>query len=216
MIESPKFPYDRDRCSISQAFGADHDGWDIVPNYKRSDGLPADCYPVFSGRAVSVADTSTSKGKGIKVLTEIWPDLKDYLASKGVMNARQLTVLYWHLLDVIDVDGQVDQGTSVGITGNTGNVWSHGKPVPDSEKGVPPYRGLHLHLETYVDGRPIDPDIIFNYKPKRMNQTKVVLSKDGHTVYKAVPVATSWDEFKRQSEVEGIEIPPVIPSASTL
>lgn len=48
------------------------------------------------------------------------------------------------------------------------------------------------------------------------NQTKVVLSSDGRTVYKAVPIATSWEDFKKQASVEGIEIPTPIPPASTL
>ncbi|MDZ4205784.1 MAG: hypothetical protein U1C12_01000 [Patescibacteria group bacterium] len=49
-----------------------------------------------------------------------------------------------------------------------------------------------------------------------MNQTKVALSKDGHTVYKAVPIATSWEEFLKQSNVEGIIVPNPIPPTSDL
>lgn len=49
-----------------------------------------------------------------------------------------------------------------------------------------------------------------------MNQTKIVLSKDGKTVYKAVPVATDFENFKKQASVEGIEVPEPIPPASEL
>jgi hypothetical protein len=49
-----------------------------------------------------------------------------------------------------------------------------------------------------------------------MNQTKIVLGKDGKTVYKATPVATTFDDMLKQAAVEGIEVPNPIPPASTL
>jgi hypothetical protein len=49
-----------------------------------------------------------------------------------------------------------------------------------------------------------------------MNQTKIVLGKDGQTVYKATPVATDFENFKKQAEVEGITVPNPIPKADTL
>jgi hypothetical protein len=49
-----------------------------------------------------------------------------------------------------------------------------------------------------------------------MNQTKIVLGKDGKTVYKAIPVATGFENFKKQAAVEGIEVPNPIPPASSL
>lgn len=49
-----------------------------------------------------------------------------------------------------------------------------------------------------------------------MNQTKIVLSKDGKTVYKAVPIATDFENFKKQASIEGIEVPNPIPPASEL
>ncbi len=51
---------------------------------------------------------------------------------------------------------------------------------------------------------------------KMQNQTKVVLGKDGKTVYTAVPVAISFEEFKKQADVQGIDIPNPIPPASSL
>jgi hypothetical protein len=53
-------------------------------------------------------------------------------------------------------------------------------------------------------------------KEIHMNATKIVLSKDGKTVYKAIPVATDFENFKRQADVEGIVIPDPIPPASSL
>jgi hypothetical protein len=49
-----------------------------------------------------------------------------------------------------------------------------------------------------------------------MNQTKVVLGKDGKTVYLATPIAMDFENFKKQAGIEGIEIPNPIPAASTL
>lgn len=49
-----------------------------------------------------------------------------------------------------------------------------------------------------------------------MNQTKIVLGKDGKTVYKATPVATTFEDLVKQCAVEGIEVPNPIPPASTL
>lgn len=51
---------------------------------------------------------------------------------------------------------------------------------------------------------------------KNMNQTKVVLSKDGTTVYECKPIATDWPNFLKQASVEGIEVPDPIPPSSSL
>lgn len=48
------------------------------------------------------------------------------------------------------------------------------------------------------------------------NQTKLVLGKDGKTVYKATPVATDFENLKKQASVEGIEVPNPIPPAASL
>ena len=169
-MQTPKFPYDKSRMFISQYFHAGHKAWDIVPLYKRSDGLPADCYPIFAGFTVSMQDTSPKLGKGIKVRTNLWPDIQKHLAENGAVG-KYIDILYWHLLDVTDEDGSIDQNTSVGITGNTGKVFTGGVAVPNSEKGIPPYKGLHLHLAIMVGAKYIDPQIIFNYKPQ-MSQIK--------------------------------------------
>lgn len=48
------------------------------------------------------------------------------------------------------------------------------------------------------------------------NQTKIVLSNDGHTVYRCEPIATSFEDFKKQMSVIGVEVPSPIPPSSDL
>lgn len=175
MTENPKHPLDMARSKISQGFHPKHDGWDIVPFYRKGDGTPPDVYPMFSGRAVGIQDTDPLLGKGMRVETRVWPHLAAYLGHYGLRNATVLEILYWHFLSVTDKDGTVSQGTALGVCGNTGKVFSGGQPVPDSEKGKPPYRGLHLHMVTRVNGKAIDPDIILNYRQPISMDTKYEL-----------------------------------------
>ncbi|HEX9503633.1 MAG TPA: hypothetical protein VF974_04915 [Patescibacteria group bacterium] len=58
--------------------------------------------------------------------------------------------------------------------------------------------------------------LLFTINPKNMNQTKLVLSKDGHTVYRCEPIATTFDDLKAQMGVIGVEIPNPIPPSSSL
>lgn len=53
-------------------------------------------------------------------------------------------------------------------------------------------------------------------KGTSMNQTKVRLSKDGKTVYECRPIATSFEEYKKQAAVDGIVVPNPIPPISDL
>ena len=52
--------------------------------------------------------------------------------------------------------------------------------------------------------------------PKNMNQTRLVLSKDGHTVYRCEPVATTFEDLKKQMGVIGVNVPNPIPPSSDL
>lgn len=56
--------------------------------------------------------------------------------------------------------------------------------------------------------------IVLN-KPN-MNQTQLRLGKDGRTVYKVVPIATDFENLKKQASVEGITVPNPIPPISEL
>jgi hypothetical protein len=49
-----------------------------------------------------------------------------------------------------------------------------------------------------------------------MNETQVVLSKDGKTIWLCTPVATDWPNFLKQAAVEGITVPATIPPSSSL
>lgn len=205
-MQTPKFPYDLSRIAITVRFNdisfltdLPHHAWDIVPLYKRLDGLPADVYPVFSGQTIRINDTDVKLGKGIKVRTNLWPDIQKYLKTFGV-EGDYIDILYWHMLHVTDKDGWVDQNTPVGITGNTGWVYSNGAQVPDNLKGVPPYPGLHLHLVTEVGGKAIDPDIIFNYKPMSQIKTQAVDNER-----RIVLAASSWDEWVALCKVYGVD-----------
>lgn len=224
-MQSPKYPYpNKDYIVLSQGYiPGKHWGHDIVPMNTQWVGWPAPCYPVFSGRTMSVANTDKDRGKGIRVRTILWPDIIEYLKAEGVFpqdkNEGWVDILYWHFLDVTDLDTYINQGTPVGITGNTGNVWHGGVQVDDSQKGVPPYLGLHLHLETVLGsgtevlnknidawGR-IDPNYILNYKPKFMSNVGLVKKGGEYAFY--VPVTNS-NALISQALNYGIEIPTTI------
>jgi hypothetical protein len=54
------------------------------------------------------------------------------------------------------------------------------------------------------------------YKDVDMNETKIVVSKDGQTLYKCTPIATDYPNFLKQAGVEGITVPNPIPPSSSL
>lgn len=196
----PQFPY-KVQYTITQGYDANlnnypeghHGGLDIVPFDNNQRPFPADIYPVFSGKTISVANTDPKRGKGIKVRAEFTDqNFINYLKENNVVPKNYsgkilVEILDWHCLEVTDLDGTIDQKTPVAKTGNTGLVYSLGKPVPDWEKGQPPYRGLHNHHEHVLKdangklfnldkdpkGR-INPLIIFNYKGANMTQIEFV------------------------------------------
>lgn len=223
-MQAPQFPF-RTRYWINQQYNENqanypsgrHGGLDIQPFDQKGNLYPAPIYPVFSGKTMSVDNTDKDRGMGIRVRTDMWLDLADYLHKKGYEPGRYIEFLYWHMLDVTDLDGTITQDTPVGKAGNSGNVWSSQfpeangtlQPVPNKYKGVPPYYGLHLHLECRtvdengwilntnkdVWGR-IDPLLILNYPAHMLMGYK---TKDNPTVYVSVgttlvPVA-DWNAF---------------------
>lgn len=195
----PQFPF---RCGyiVTQGYGDNansypeghHGAIDILPLDNQGRRFPAPIYPIFDGEETGIFDTDVKKGKGVWVKTKLDEPLTQYCKMKGVVpkdhiGAVYLFHLYWHCLDVTDEDGHVDQDTQIALAGNTGWVFSEGSPVPDDQKGKPPYPGLHLHhehilksdTETFnLDKDPrgrIDPFIILNYKP----MSNVLLVKKG-------------------------------------
>lgn len=157
-----------------------HGGHDYVPKNSQGFHYPAEIYPILPGVATVITDTDAVRGKGIKVRTDLDSGFIYYLKRKGLipkgtLGNIYLDTLYWHCLEVLDKDGIVTRDP-IAKAGNTGRVFTQGKPVPDSQKGKPPYPGLHLHLECVLHseiknlnldrdpyGR-IDPFIILNYK----------------------------------------------------
>lgn len=73
----------------------------------------------------------------------------------------------------------------------------------------------HIKENYFLSGFTFNPWTLIP-KDQNMNQTKVVLGKDGKTVYKATPIAEDFENFKKQAGVEGIVVPTPIPPASTL
>lgn len=157
-----------------------HGALDIVPFNDLGMVFPAPIYPLYAGSELSIQDTDSIKGKGVKERISLDKDALNYFIKQGLVpqgtDQCYLDVLYWHMLDVTDKDGTLELDTPIGQAGNTGNVYHDGQPVPDNQKGIPPYLGLHLHLETVLTtglttfnldkdprGR-IDPQLIFNYK----------------------------------------------------
>lgn len=192
---NPQFPF-KTRWQLTQNYydnfnnypEGHHGGLDIVPFGADGKSFPAEIFPVLDGSEISIELTDVKRGKGIKVRTafntEKDKDFTDYLKRNNVFpnytGDYKLDFLYWHVLDGIDIDGTADQAHSIAHAGNTGWVFSGGVAVPDSEKGVPPYKGLHLHLEcsiianvlfnTNLDPRGrFDPQIILNYKGDKMS-----------------------------------------------
>lgn len=195
----PRFPYPG-AWYISQGYHSNppnvgypsghHGGIDIIPlDHPGGNHWPAPIFPILGGITLQVANSDVDRGKGIKVRTLLSPPFTNYLLKKGLIpttyhGSVYLDTLYWHCLMVTDLDGIIDQGTPVGLTGNTGNVYAGGLPVPDYQKGRPPYPGLHLHMECILNngetafnrnldyiGR-IDPDIILEYPGDNMGQFK--------------------------------------------
>jgi len=235
--ENPQFPpniKEGEKYFITQGYNQNvnnyasghHGGIDVVPfNLKTNKPYPAKTFPIFSGKTLSVSNTDKDRGKGIRVRTQLWDDIIKYLREKGFTEKYNdniyLDCLYWHMLEVTDLDGQIDQNTSIGLCGNTGLVYSAGQKVPDSKKGVPPYPGLHWHIEIslhYITpqkteilnldkdpwGR-IDPMLIINYKPKMVKKYIIndngklgILITEGETMSGAF--ASNMEDFKKLKE----------------
>jgi len=181
-----------------------HGAIDTVGNLENGRTSPK-IYPILSGTTLVVSNSDPARGKGIRVRTHLDAPLIDYLKSKGVVpqNYNSNVILehfYWHLHEVTDLDGKVGQDTPIGIEGNTGFVVSNGIPVPDSQKGQPPYPGRHTHHEHVLKGDyltfntdkdpkgRINPEIILNYEGESPEETDMLVAikrKTNPTIYAA-------------------------------
>lgn len=163
-----------------------HGGYDIVPLKGMGGNFwPAPIYPVLPGKTLSTSTTDKDRGLGIKVRTILDADLTTYFKAKNCIPRDYtgevwLDHLYWHCLQITDLDGEVDQKTQIGLTGNSGNVFAGGLPVAVEYKNKSPYPGGHLHFEYLLRspnqvfnldkdsiGR-LDPEILFAYEGESM------------------------------------------------
>jgi hypothetical protein len=198
-----------DAIAMSQKFGAN-------PAY----------YAKYGHKGHNGIDFSMPKGKPVYAMHDGWivestaKDTGYGLRLTQVIEAdgRTWDITYGHFLSVEFPDipwdfslrkWPVRAGQRIGLCDSTGDSSGH---------------HVHVTLRPYPlntgngFGGAVDPAPYLAPITERpqMNQTKVVLSKDGKTVYLATPVAMDFDNFKRQAGVEGIEIPTPIPPASSL
>lgn len=223
----PQYPYKGTYYESQQyadnAFnypGGKHGGKDTIPLDKPGGNhWPAPIFPLLGGKTLSVQNTDVDRGKGIRVRTLLTASFVTYLKTKGVVpktdtGSVYLDTLYWHCLMVTDLDGTIDQNTPVAITGNTGNVYAGGQPVPSYQKGKPNYPGLHLHLETVLTdgitpfnkdkdylGR-IDPKIILDYQGDDMGQFKTQNYKGELRI---ILQADTFENWKELCKVYGVD-----------
>src|SRR3990167_10212676 len=201
-----------------------HGGLDIVPLLKPGGNhWPAPIFPILGGKTLSVSNSDVDRGKGIKVRTLLTAPFVDYLKTYALVpqtyaGSVYLDALYWHCLMVTDLDGIISQSTPVAITGNTGNVFAGGQPVPDYQKGVPNYPGLHLHLECVLTngisvfntdkdqwGR-IDPMEILDYQGDNMGQFKTQNYKGELRIVLQADTIENWKELCKTYGVDPSQI----------
>lgn len=226
----PRFPYPGeyfqaqgydDNLQAAHYPSGHHGALDLVPlDHAGGNHWPAPIFPILGGETLSVSNSDVDRGKGIKVRTLLSASFVAYLKTKSVVpqsytGSVYLDTLYWHCLMVTDLDGTIDQNTPVAITGNTGNVFAGGLPVPSYQKGKPNYPGLHLHLETILNdssfqpfnlsmdyiGR-IPPDVILAYEGDSMGQFKT--QKKGNEL-RIVLQADTIENWKELCKVYGVD-----------
>ena len=163
--------------TVSQKFGVNPQFYQKNFGIKAHNGI--DCVSFHNDQLLACADMliykvnigdygSVSKGFGLHGIDR--PD--DF----GNCNEW----LYWHTRNTIPVkEGQeVKQGDIVAYEGASGDVYVNNIPVPDSEKGKPPYKGTHLHWGRRPLKRVKGTD--YTGKPKlNTNQGKVFVDSEG-------------------------------------
>lgn len=177
---TPQQPF-KTKFIVSQPFkGEAHLGLDLVP----VPSAPEPVYPILAGKLrYYYEEYNGHNSKAIAIDTVLDRPYINYLKGLGKIPNDyngQITLvhIYLHGLEILDKDGWVDQGIPIMKCGNTGDVYTYenGKytPVPESEKGVAPFRGLHLHLQCQLLGDDnknfdwIDPQLIINYKNMKL------------------------------------------------
>ncbi len=190
---SQEFANQADRYKSDKNKQGLHLGVDLVPLNASGQGFPAEVYPILDGKMRYFYETLNGlNSKYITIDTELDQPFITYLKRKGQLPTNYtgrviLNHSYIHGLEILDKDGFVDQDTPIMKCGNTGMTYTGmpPKPVPEELKGVPPYPGLHLHLQTELRNEKsirignefIDPFLILNYKA--MNEFAKILNYKG-------------------------------------
>jgi len=202
-----------------------HRGLDWVP-LNNGVGFPADIYPIVEGTIrYSYTELNGKKSVQIAVQTVLDAEFIQYLKALGDIpldftGEVRLLTYYLHGLSLYeDTPGKkLSIHDKIMVCGNTGQVYSNGVTVPEEEKGVPPYRGLHLHLqcELYNSSNRmialIDPNHVMDFKPKSMIGYKQVNDSTVYVALGSVLVAVAdWDAFVQVggSESSIIELDPI-------
>lgn len=199
-------------------YATHHGGEDDVP-LKNLNFWPAPIYPVAAGKTLTISNTDRDRGKGIRVRSECDQHFIDYAKSKGILpkwysGEVWMDTLYWHMLEVTDLDMNVTLDTPLGTTGNTGYVFAGGREVPDSQKGVPPYPGAHCHFEWLLRspveifnlnkdsfGR-LDPEILWAYQPQKEIMPQIKTQKKGAEL-RLVLQCSTMNEYQALCKILG-------------
>jgi hypothetical protein len=81
----------------------------------------------------------------------------------------------------------------------------------------PGHREHHIRDNYFSAGRVFNAWVLIPKERLQMiNQTRIVLGKDGKTVFKCTPISTDFENFKKQMHTEGIVVPNPIPPSSDL
>lgn len=149
-------PFGANAEFYSQNYGIKaHNGIDIVSFHGDSilcseDGLVVKIW--------NTIDSSITHGFGVYVLGNSFD-----------MNGCQTLYIYWHTMSDLQcaVNQSVKQGDTLAFEGQSGGVYVAGVKVPDSQIGVAPFPGTHLHWG--------------NIKVKKVPETKgqVLANQDG-------------------------------------
>jgi len=135
---------------ITQGFHEKHQGIDVAgenPVLLRGYGVPL-CAPENCRIERIIGDTFTPEShENLERGFGVW--------FTGLETGR--VHVYWHTQPILPVHGGqiVQRGKILAFMGNSGKVWSGGKPVPIDERSVKPYAGTHLHWEIYPQGHPV-------------------------------------------------------------
>ena len=119
------------------------------------------------GRRHSGVDLKTKAGDnilaafdGVVIMSQVFSGYGNCVI---VRHATGLETLYSHnVKNLVKVGQQVKAGQVIALTGRTGRATTE-----------------HLHFECRVNGKPFNPNLIFNHTTQKLNSHKLTFSKNG-------------------------------------